>query len=278
MTEFVGIAPIPHLSELNHQQMYLALMHLCWSTRYTEYYQGRSDYNRYVILDNSLHEGHVFEIIPIVAMAEQISAKEIIIPDAVEDGEETLRKTERAFMAIAMDRDTQEILQGLRPAFHVVPHGKDIAEWLRCLRRLIGLYDKMKIAYPTLFTQPLVIGFPAQYAYNVFNHGDCESVVKALKVAQREHKVQCHILGWDRTPFDHVPWLLRQMRWRSVDTSKPFSFALYGPEVPYPARGRTPDFFTDTLPPDRLHEARANLEMFRNSVTYNSMMGKNNDR
>ena len=269
MTELVAIAPIPLMDMLMHpeQPIWLALMHLMEDPFYGQFYQTASDHGHFVILDNSQHEGFHYDIQNLVRVAETIGASEIILPDAIEDGRGTVDKAREAFALMVLDRETHNTVEGLRPSFQLVPHGKTVTEWIKCLHDLVALYGKIKKSTPKLFTKPLTIGFPAQYAYNVFDQGDLLFVITELEFHAKKHGTNAHILGWDRSPWDHVPWLIERFPFRSVDTSKMFSFALYEDE-PYANRTRGSGFFERDFTQTEILRARSYLREFKARILY----------
>ncbi len=76
-----------------------------------------------------------------------------------------------------------------------------------------------------------------------------------------------HILGCDKSPFDLVVPMIQQHAFRSLDTSKPFSLALYADTTPVALRTRPKDYFYRRFSHSELNRARANVLEFRREFT-----------
>lgn len=125
------IAFIPPLNLLNQyasiSDYQMALTHLVErQPGYAAFYKERARRGDYVILDNSVIElGKSLHVDRLAHAADAIGAKEIILPDVLDDSPGTfVRSRESAEFIRAKYGDKYKLM--------VVPQGKDLREFLRC--------------------------------------------------------------------------------------------------------------------------------------------------
>lgn len=128
------------VAQLMHRPYHMALTHLVLTNEYyRRLYAEISRLGGYVILDNSLMEkGHeAMNIFDVLRAADQINAREIVLPDVFRDGPNTLRTADEVLHGFALDG-----VRG-RYTFAVVAHGRDKREWLDCYKVLCNEYGSV---------------------------------------------------------------------------------------------------------------------------------------
>lgn len=272
MTEFIAIAPTGLLQEIKNQRMHLTLAHLLApNTKAGEtarlFFQ-QSSQQAYIILDNSAHEGYYFKYWELIALASEVGASEIVVPDKPSSWSETAELAMHFLSLVAGDTETAKQVAALRPAWMLVPHGNTLQEWFQCCDVLMSDYVFLQREEPELFAKPLTLGFGITDVKERWQPEELDEVMGILQSFQVKFGCNLHILGWNRGPglWDYVPPLLRKYNVRSVDTAKPFSLALYGDEIPEELRGRPQNVFDRQFTDLEVDRARQNLVHFRQVV------------
>jgi len=107
---------------------------------YRKFYHEEAHLGAFIIVDNGAAESDCPRFNEVVDAANAISADEIILPDVIENCDETIART-TDFLACSQ-------VEACRRA--IVPQGRNIDEWLRCYeeidRRLHGAYATVCIA------------------------------------------------------------------------------------------------------------------------------------
>lgn len=229
---------------LRGDRYHLTLCHLIPSlASYTEFYRRRSHQGDYIILDNSAHEMGVGNGIErLIEAAHEISASEVVLPDRLFIGDDTLEQAVEAL----------PILREKLPKVKVmgVPQGRTIQEWEDCLHGLVSIgVDTIGISKD----------------YEVWPGGLRDRVHEAVMAGNQE----IHLLGWGRR-LNALYELAREYgeRLRGVDSAKPLVYASHGlflpidpHEVPPMYPRRKDDFFgLRTLP---VMATSWNIQVFR---------------
>lgn len=249
------IAVIPPATLLQSYGILGDKYHLCLSHEvltnvgYAEFYQRRRQEGDFVILDNSAHEQLEGQSLDqLVLAAQYIGPSEIVLPDRLFFGDDTLERSTEAYERLRTEFPSTKLMG--------VPQGRTISEWVTCLEGLLQLgVDTIGISKD----------------YEVWPGG---LACRVLDVGERHPSVDIHLLGWGREL-----WQLRNLEEsglvRGVDSAKPIVYALHGVELPdvitpetapkYPRRKN--DFFVGPKSgeyPEEFHRiARANIAAFR---------------
>lgn len=126
------IVPVQHLSAIRHHKRFMALVHLLKDDEYRTFYKHRVDENKWVILDNSTVElGEPYPLEPYIAEAVRLGASEILLPDWLHDRRLTLNAAYLGLKAVEA--------AGYRGQVMGVPQGKNVAEWVLCLRDMLNM-------------------------------------------------------------------------------------------------------------------------------------------
>ena len=248
----VKIAVIPPTSLLESYGVLGDKYHLCLSHEvltnvgYAEFYQRRRREGDFVILDNSAHEQLEGQSLDqLVRAAKYVGPSEIVLPDRLFFGDDTIERSTEAFERLREEFPTTRLMG--------VPQGRTVKEWLVCLDAFLDLgVDTIGISKD----------------YEVWPDG-LGALVELVRGAGEQ---DIHLLGWGREL-----WQLRELAnlVRGVDSAKPVVYALHGVELPdvispastpkYPRRQN--DFFAGPANgeyPLEFHRiARANIAAFR---------------
>lgn len=253
------IPPIAELPTFGKNDFHLTLSHIK-DARYWSHYIAEKVDRAYVVLDNGAHENKA-GLAPgtLLHQAAAIGANEMVAPDVLFKGEETVARTSKALTAWAtFHRDRFE---DLNPNIMLVPQGEDPQAWRTCFVSLITLYDRFHARDSKAFKPP-VIGISKDY--EMWEGG----IPRLLKDVVIPSGLDIHLLGWGREL-----WTLGEMaqRWpqiRSTDSAKPFVYALNDIELnirddvpPYPRR--TSDYFASVFTESQRQIAQHNVAVFR---------------
>ena len=164
--------------------------------------------SRRIILDNGGYELGAPDVSATIRVAKELKPYEVVCPDVYQDKDRTLK----LFHAHASSLAT------VAERVMIVPHGKDVVEWIECL-------DTM-LTSETLRSVPnLTIGVPKVLdSYT----GGRSAVLAWIEANVSLQDIQVHLLGmwrWISTPAQLIssfPWI------RSFDTTWPYACAIAG--------------------------------------------------
>jgi len=134
----VKIAVIPPTSLLESYGVLGDKYHLCLSHEvltnvgYAEFYQRRRREGDFVILDNSAHEQLEGQSLDqLVRAAKYVGPSEIVLPDRLFFGDDTIERSTEAFERLREEFPTTRLMG--------VPQGRTVKEWLVCLDAFLDL-------------------------------------------------------------------------------------------------------------------------------------------
>lgn len=220
------IPPIPALKRYGVGDFHLLLSHLLDEPNYFVHYRKERDRGAYLVLDNSAHEHQVGDdALSLARWARDLSAQEVVVPDALEDSTATV---ERAVLAHEVWHEGDStIMVNLDPALMYVPQGNCYSDWQECLQELTTIH--LFAAKKYRIRQDFVIGVSKDY--ESWLGGILGLLVNDIyplraRLLQKGIRMQVHLLGWGR----HL-WKLEEIAsvcpWvRSTDSAKPFVYAL----------------------------------------------------
>jgi len=142
------ILPQPYLDLIEKETYHLALAHLIGKAgfeRYTDFYkQVGKDPEKFLIMDNGLIEGDPRPMDELMDKAYLINATEIVLPDAFQNKDETLREA----------HDAMNLKYSITAAFRLmaVPQGRTYEEWLECAKEMLT-WPIDTIAIPKIVTK-----------------------------------------------------------------------------------------------------------------------------
>lgn len=178
-----------HLIEKNHYHMCLAhLVHeefMDWGAtgdhRYTKFYRRMSDEGKFVLMDNGAAENSQLGIDELLAMYDMVNPTEIVVPDTLLDGKDTLQKMDK-FVSKHGD---------LPYRFMGVPQGNNLSEWMDCARAMVGC-ERIKTIGISKFLN-IATGNP-NIRYNA------AAAVQAMAHFVGRDDIEVHLLGCDEGP------------------------------------------------------------------------------
>lgn len=260
------ICPIPHLKTWGMGGTHLLLSHLCNDRKYRAHYKLERRQGAYLILDNSAHENKAGEKPEVIArLTEVFNPQEIVVPDVLFDSEQTIAN---ALKAHEVWFENKSIVSMANPQLMYVPQGRTKAEWAVCLNELVRIHRYSAHRHGS--RQRFTLGVSKDY--EDWNGGLPLLFAEYIApLRDRLHMEGClmdvHLLGWGRRLWDlrrltqKYPWI------RSVDSAKPFVYAMagiylvYGADQPYP--GRPEDFFWRKIIGHKRDIVRHNIEVFQ---------------
>ncbi len=177
--------------------------HLYQEKRYRDFYRKRSDEGDYIILDNGAAEGLEFGNKHLYTVAEGIGAHEIVVPDTLGDGNDTIAK------GLAFSRHTRD---GYR--YMMVAQGNNINE---CLQTIDMIATDTKFMYVTAIGIPRLINRENRHARF--------TVSKFIAERGYNRALEIHYLGANKH-LDEVGYLAETGVGRGIDTSAPIYMGL----------------------------------------------------
>jgi hypothetical protein len=207
----VRIAIIPPVSLLETYGPAGDAYHLCLSNEvlkypdYVNFYRSRSEQGDYVILDNSAHEQLQGQsVTQLLLAARGINPSEIVLPDRLFFGDDTLERSAEAYGILRSEIPTANLMG--------VPQGRTVDEWTSCL-------------YGLKFLGVNTIGISKDY--EVWDGGLLGLVHTVLRCGFNPESI--HLLGWGRDL-----WKLTELAHlvRGVDSAKPIVYAMGGIQLP----------------------------------------------
>lgn len=243
------IPSIPNLEMAKGRDYHLLLSHLCEDVEYLKFYVKEKSAGSYLILDNSAHEFQAGEGPQrLLEVAVRLQADEVVVPDYLEDADQTVAKAIDAFRWFA--GKGREAFEQLDPRLMIVPQGDSFYSWRRCLHHLTEVFYRAQSSAPELFRRSPVIGVSKDY--EVFDGGLPRLLEKVILPHATSMGSPIHMLGWGRRLWDlkivardFGPFI------RTVDSAKPFVYAMANVkldphEVETPTYPKRPsDYFTN---------------------------------
>ena len=153
---------------------------------YAEFYSEASRGDTYVLMDNGAAEGQQLGMEELIACYERVMPDEIVLPDTLCDGEDTLRKSKEAIAQLS------EYYGAHIPfAFMGVPQGHTLDEWCKCMEEMIQ--------WPAIHS----LGVSKFLQMEVKDEMTRYKAVKCIEEAiARYHRydIEVHLLGCSESP------------------------------------------------------------------------------
>jgi len=215
MTMLATITPPRYLYLTTKQLVHWANAHYADNPSYVRFFQEQSDLGKFIILDSGK-----IPIAHVVHYADMMSVKEIVVSYEPFNKTETVARATETFLLCAVQRETYQTLQGLRPSFMLVPQGVTPYDWLRCAHELISLFLKIRTSYPVLVPKELTLGLTQEFVDRL-TKDECALVISSLTHFRRAYRTNAHLLNWagSSSPLENYPF-------RSVSSTYPFDLAM----------------------------------------------------
>jgi hypothetical protein len=226
-----SIVPIAYLDLIRNDDYFLALAHVAEeSKKYRNFFRDRAREGKFVILDNGAWEGGSLDIERLALLVEEMEATELILPDVLYSGAETLMKSYKA-MVWLKDRGYNEL------SLMAVGQGLNVHEWDMCVA-------------PMCSWSIDCIGIPKHIVKNVgpTARALCAKTLKKVPAfIERSVKdsIEVHLLGCWNDPME-VAWVRKEIRVRGADSAIAYSFAQEGLSFGEGDRPKKPIDFSDT--------------------------------
>ncbi len=240
----------PHLLEKygTTTKYHLVLPHLFRSQKYLDFHQSLSD-GDFIILDNGAAEGLEYGAKHLLTLAEQVGADEVVIPDTMKDGNDTLAKAQYFARYAKPEHQYMFVLQG-----------NTVEEVMFCLKALDN---------GNMFSYVTTIGIPRHF-YDI----GPRFRVQLTEYMIEEHfndKFYIHFLGG--SPWKREVVMLAELadglpNFRGIDTSMPIYMGLEGHSIATQAwMPRPENFFTRS---DDNGMITANIDTYLDWALYGS--------
>ncbi len=201
----ITILPTPFLYILEEDLMHMALAHVVLADNAcARFYRRMSEEGKFVIMDNGVYEGHSLTLDELVKAAKKIEASEVILPDVLGRGADTIISSWEALGYL------REKLPECK--FAVVVQGQNVAEWVMS-------------AMPMLTWDINTLCVPKHIMTNVGNNARmlCLKNIKD-RIPRGMH---LHLLGCGKH-VEEVALVGKEFKMRSVDSSIPWVYAKEG--------------------------------------------------
>lgn len=153
---------------------------------YAEFYSEASRGDTYVLMDNGAAEGQQLNMEQLVACYERVMPDEIVLPDTLCDGKDTLRKSSEAIMYLNNVYGVQ------RPfVFMGVPQGNNLQEWCACMEEMIQ--------WPEIHSLGVSKFLQMQTQSEHIRYYAVKCIENAIKKYQR-YDIEVHLLGCSESP------------------------------------------------------------------------------
>ncbi len=265
MTEFIPVTPLKVMPFLSRGRYHFCQAHLFETLEESNVWSWMDHNSKSLILDNGSFELQgVPAVKPLYRVAKRLHPFEVVCPDAFQDKDKTLK----LFHAHALD------LSKLATRVMIVPHGKDVVEWIDCLETMLNSKVGEASGNFTIGVPKVLDSYP----------GGRSSVLawieEHLDVPRHNylgHPIgyDVHLLGmwkWLSTPVQIIssfPWI------RSWDSTWPYACAVAGnysldnaPKVPIG------DWYPEYLPKDVVKLAEVNIAICKKATSMACEEGK----
>lgn len=254
------IPPIPHNRAESSPDIRLVLGHeLIGSSDYVASLLPSPE-KSWTILDNGAHEQRdSITTVELDALAGLIRADEVVAPDSLFSFEKTLYRSRQFIRGLTPETQFRSVM--------VVPQGLNPKEWLECLKGL--LEEASRSTWGGSFT----LGISKDYDSHPSFPGGLISLLTTPGLEGLLGTFPIHLLGWPRnlwTPSMILSYFEdSNIVIRSIDTAKPFVYALHEVDIATPLleRGtipeyphRKPNYFSDTMTEGQTLLARKNRD------------------
>jgi hypothetical protein len=213
VTRVAHITPIPLLAELllpSGTRTHLVLTDLVLNSWiYSQFYRNRiTEDGHWVILDSNVFEtGKEVDPEETLEAVRRLNPSEVVLPDDMESALHTLELSVQT--ANMLERE------GYRGQFMVVPHGRTVEDYLKCMTSLV-----MEVFRAG---RNLTIGLQEEIP-QLFGMSRQEMAKRIMLETSGDTRVQLHYLGVSETLTDEISnW--SKSRIRSIDTAK---FVVWG--------------------------------------------------
>lgn len=138
------IVPRDSLYMTSSNQYHMCLAQLCVDETYKAFFRRRAAEGKFVLLDNGAAEETTMDVDYLFKLAQEIGAKEIVLPDKLKHMEETMRRTKEAYDKYVALRDAVISRGGSGDecgfGIMLVPQGANFDQWKRCAEQMVEMF------------------------------------------------------------------------------------------------------------------------------------------
>lgn len=132
------IVPRDSLYMTSENQYHMCLAQYCLDETYKAFFRRRAAEGKFVLLDNGAAEGTTTDIKHLFELAQEIGAREIVLPDKLQQMEATMQRTKEAYDKYLEFKDKKEYGFGIM----VVPQGANYDQWKRCAEQMVEMFPQ----------------------------------------------------------------------------------------------------------------------------------------
>ena len=183
------IVPVGSLEKIQTRGYHMCLANIVTrDSVYADFYANlASDDDHWVLMDNGAAEGEQLPTDILVKCYDAIQPDEIVLPDTLCDGVDTLRKTEEVIAKI------DEYYQNKVPfSFMAVPQGKNLEEWYECAKQMVA-NPRIKTIGISKFLQIATNDITVRWK--------AAKLLDGLIKQNRRYDMEAHLLGCGESPL-----------------------------------------------------------------------------
>lgn len=130
------IVPRDSLYMTRDNQYHMCLAQYCLDETYKAFFRRRAAEGKFVLLDNGAAEGTTTDIKHLFELAQELGAREVVLPDKLQHMEATMQRTKEAYDKYLEFKDRKEYGFGIM----VVPQGANYDQWKRCAEQMVEMF------------------------------------------------------------------------------------------------------------------------------------------
>lgn len=182
------IVPTSCLDTTKDNPYYMCLANVsAKDPKYAKFY-GRcaGKHGSFVLMDNGAAEGDQLSIEELIAEYEKIKPSQVVLPDTLLDGKDTLRKSRAALETI------KTYYSGNPPfTFMAVPQGRTLSEWAECAEEFVQWPDVKAIG---------ISKFLVNETGEIYIRAEAANVLDKLIKKYNRYGMEAHLLGCSESP------------------------------------------------------------------------------
>lgn len=182
------IVPVNCLDTIRNKAYYMCLANIsAKNTKYAEFYARCAEkHGSFVLMDNGAAEGEQLGIEELIREYNKIKPDQVVLPDTLLDGEDTIRKSAEALEVI------KECYGGLLPfTFMAVPQGHTLDEWSKCAEELVQWPEVKAIG---------ISKFLVNETGELYIRVEAANVLDKLIKKYNRYDMEAHLLGCSESP------------------------------------------------------------------------------
>ena len=183
------IVPVNSLEKIQSRGYHMCLANIvAKNPKYAEFYASLAqDHHHWVLMDNGAAEGEQLRLEALLECYDIVQPNEIVLPDTLYDGQDTLRKMEKAIVKI------DEHYQYKVPfSLMAVPQGRTLEEWYECVKQMVA-NPRIKTIGISKFLQIATNDITVRWK--------AAKLLDGLIKQNRRYDMEAHLLGCGESPL-----------------------------------------------------------------------------